>query len=107
MTRSRPACQWQGDDLIIVLQVQPRAARDQWLGLHGAAYRVRITAPPVDGRANAHLICYLAEVFGVTKSDVLLLAGDSGRHKRCQVSHPRQLPSGIEARTAASQTPHL
>jgi len=59
-------------------------------------FRVRITAPPVDGQANAHLREFLAALFGVAKSRVALLAGETGRDKRLRIIAPNRLPPGIE-----------
>jgi uncharacterized protein (TIGR00251 family) len=56
---------WDGADLILRVRVQPRASRDEWMGLQEDRFRVRITAPPVDGQANAHLREFLAALFGV------------------------------------------
>lgn len=89
------AWRWQGTDLILALHVQPRASRDEISGLHGERLKVRITAPPVDGAANDHLLAFLAKTFGVAKSQVTLLAGESGREKRVRIEQPRQLPSAI------------
>lgn len=62
------------------------------MGLHNNSVKIRITAPPVDGKANAHLIKFLAKVFGVSKSSVIIASGESGRHKVVRISHPRKLP---------------
>lgn len=86
------AWRWQGPDLILELRVQPRASRDEFSGLHGERLKVRITAPPVDGAANSHLLAYLAKAFGVAKSHVTLLAGETGREKRVRIEHPDKLP---------------
>jgi uncharacterized protein (TIGR00251 family) len=62
---------WDGQDLILDLHVQPRASRDEIVGVIGDRLKVRITAPPVDGKANQHLIAYLAKQFRVAKSDLI------------------------------------
>jgi len=84
-----------GDDLLLELQVQPRASRDELVGAHGGALRVRITAAPVDGAANAHLLRYLAKVFAVSRRDVLLLSGETSRRKRVRIVRPRKLPAAL------------
>ncbi len=56
------------DGLVLRLYIQPKASRDSIVGLHGDELKVAITAPPVDGRANAHLTKYLAKQFRVAKS---------------------------------------
>ena len=78
---------------MLTLRVQPRASNDEIVGPHGEdALKVRITAPPVDGKANQHLIAFLAKSFGVTKAQVTLLKGDSGRDKRFAIESPKYLP---------------
>jgi len=86
---------WEGDSLLLAIRVQPRASRDEIVGPHGNSLKVRITAPPVDGRANAHLIKYLAKAFGVPRARVTLLAGESGRDKRLRIDAPGRLPACI------------
>ncbi len=80
------------DELILDLHVQPRAAKDEIVGYHGDRLKVRITAPPVDGRANQHLIAFLAAVFQVPKRDVELLSGESGRNKRVRIQGSKKVP---------------
>jgi uncharacterized protein (TIGR00251 family) len=92
-----PAIRWHGSTLTLELQVQPGAARDEIVGAHGDRLKVRITAPPVDGRANRHLIEYLATSFGVARSRVTLLRGESGRAKTVQIDSPARLPSALSA----------
>ena len=87
---------WQGRDLVLRVQVQPRASRDEFAGLLGNALKVRLTAPPVEGRANEALIAFLAGAFGVAKSQVTLLRGESGRQKQLKITAPARLPAGIE-----------
>lgn len=87
---------WQGDDLILRIQVQPRASRDELAGRHGDRLKVRLTAPPVDGRANAALLAFLAGLFGVPKNRVILLAGESGRCKRVRIVNPGRIPDTLE-----------
>lgn len=86
---------WDGEDLILRIHTQPRASKDELVGPHGDSLKVRITAPPVEGRANAHLIQFLAKVFGVAKSQISFLSGETGRSKRLRIQSPRQLPSLI------------
>ena len=80
------------DELILDLHVQPRAARNEIVGYFGDRLKVRITAPPVDGKANQHLIAFLTAVFQVPKRYVVLLAGESGRDKWVRIQRPKALP---------------
>lgn len=92
---------WEGPDLFLAVHVQPKARRDEIVGPHGDRLKIRITAPPVDGKANAHLIRYLADCFGVPAGSVELLAGSSGRDKRLRIHAPSRLPGSIPGRPAA------
>ena len=88
-------------DLILDVHVQPRAAKDEIVGYHGDRLKIRITAPPVDGKANQYLIGFLAGMFKVPKRNVVLLAGESGRDKRLKIISPKQIPAIVERREAA------
>ena len=85
------------DGLVLRLYIQPKASRDSIIGLHGDELKVAITAPPVDGQANAHLVKYLAKQFRVAKNQVLIEKGELGRHKQVKISHPQQIPSAVTA----------
>lgn len=87
------------DGLVLRLYIQPKASRDSIVGLHGDELKVAITAPPVDGQANAHLIKYLAKQFRVAKSQVILEKGELGRHKQVKIIHPQHIPQGVAALT--------
>ena len=87
---------WDGDDLVLTLRVQPRASRDELL-LDGARLRARITAPPVDGAANAHLLRFLAAEFGVAPSRPELVRGATGREKVVRVKAPNKIPDPLAA----------
>jgi uncharacterized protein (TIGR00251 family) len=92
-----PAVQRQGTTLILQLQVQPGASRDEIVGPHGKRLRVRITVPPVDGKANRHLIDWLASLFDVPRSNVTLLRGETGRAKTVRVDTPTTMPKAVAA----------
>lgn len=94
---------WEGERLLLSVRVQPRASRDEIVGPHGDdALKVRITAPPVDGKANAHLIRFLAKAFRVPRSRVTLVGGDSSRSKHLSIDSPTTLPTGSGITPAAS-----
>jgi len=63
------------------LRVQPRASRNAVAGVIGDAIKLAITAPPVDGKANQAVIEFLADLFRVSKSSVVIVSGESGRNK--------------------------
>ena len=67
------------------VRVQPRASRAAFVGLHGDAVKVALTAPPVDGAANGALIELVAEVLGVPRRRVSLVRGEKSRQKVVRV----------------------
>lgn len=89
--------QWDGEDLLLSVHVQPKASRDRIDGTYGERLKIRITAPPVDGRANEHLLRFLAGEFGVPRRQAVLLTGDTGRAKRIRIERPARLPAGLIA----------
>lgn len=70
------------------LLVQPRSAKNQIVGLHGDALKIKLTAPPVEGAANAMCIKFLAKCIGVPKSAIDIVSGQTGRNKRICVHWP-------------------
>ena len=90
---------WEDTDLILNLRIQPRAAQDEFVGPYGNSLKIRLTAPPVDGKANEYLCVFLGEQFGVAKSQVTVLSGNANRNKRVRISSPRRLPLGITFQT--------
>ena len=92
-----PWYRWDGDTLLLDVHVQPGASRDQLAGVHGDRLKIRIAAPPLEGRANRHLVAFLARLCGVPRARVTLVAGEGGRRKRIRVESPRTLPEGVQA----------
>ena len=84
--------QWRGKSLILHCQLQPRAAKNEIVGIQGDRLKIRITAPPVDGKANQHLIALMAKWFGVAKSKVSIVRGETGRQKTLAIDTPEKLP---------------
>ena len=74
--------------LQLTLHVQPGASRTEVAGTHGDALKLRLAAPPVEGKANAELLRFLAEVFGVPRRNVTLLRGESSRAKVVRIARP-------------------
>jgi hypothetical protein len=83
---------WENGVLILNLHLQPKASKDEWVGLHGERLKLRITAPPVDGKANQHLISWLAKEFGVSKTACVLICGETGRQKKVAIHSPQRFP---------------
>ena len=76
----------QGAAWLLDLLVQPRAARTELAGLHDGRLKLRLTAPPVQGAANAALVEFLAECLGVPRSALSVARGSSGRRKTIRIS---------------------
>jgi uncharacterized protein (TIGR00251 family) len=75
-----------GKGVTLRLHIQPGAKKTEVVGLHGEALKIRLAAPPVDGKANACLIAFLADRLGVARAAISLLSGESSRAKRVHVS---------------------
>ena len=67
------------------VHVQPRASRSEIVGLHGAALKVRLQAPPIEGAANEALVSLLPERLGVPRRAVRVIAGATSRTKTVEV----------------------
>jgi uncharacterized protein len=67
--------QYKGEDLLLRLVLQPKSSRDQFVGMLGNELKLTITAPPVDGKANAHLIQFLSKQFKVAKGAISVEKG--------------------------------
>ena len=88
---------WRDADLTLVTTIQPGASRSQFAGLHVAALKIRIHAPPVDGKANRSLIEFLAREFATPASRISIVRGATGRAKTVCISAPGALPSNLTA----------
>jgi uncharacterized protein (TIGR00251 family) len=92
-----PWFQWDGEDLLLAVHVQPGARADRVDGCYGDRLKIRISAPPVDGKATSHLLRYLAALFGVPRRNVSLLSGAGARAKRICIHKPVRLPHEVTA----------
>ncbi len=70
----------------IYVKVIPRSSRNEVIGLAEGEYKVKLTAPPVDGEANKMLIHLLARFFKVSKSSVEIIGGKSAKIKIIEIS---------------------
>jgi uncharacterized protein (TIGR00251 family) len=81
--------------VLLAIHAQPGASRSEFAGLHGDALKVRIQAPAVDGKANDAMQRFLADAFGVSKAQVLMISGASSRQKRWRIVAPSQFPEPL------------
>lgn len=86
---------WDDEDLLISVRIQPRAARDRFVAPYGSQYKISIVAPPVDGKANAHLCRFLAKSFCVPGGQVTIESGAHAKTKRIRIRRPQRFPVPI------------
>ena len=92
-----------GADWLLEVRVQPRASRTEFAGLMGDRLRVRLNAPPVDGRANAALLEFVADACGLPKSHVTLEKGQTGRDKRVRLHDVERLPAALQSAVSGAR----
>lgn len=85
--------------LLLRLFVQPRASKNQMAGLHNDALKIRLTSPPVEGKANKAVIAFLAKKLHLPKSAVVIKSGLQNREKQvvisgCDEEHARKILAG-------------
>jgi uncharacterized protein (TIGR00251 family) len=86
---------WQDGDLLLACHLQPGASRSELAGMHGDRLKIRIKAPPIEGRANDELRRFLAAACDVAQRDVVIEQGELGRQKLVRIRAPRQVPAGL------------
>ena len=72
--------------ITLTLHIQPGAKKTELAGLHGEALKIRLAAPPVDGKANEGLLRFVAERLQLPKSAVTLKSGQTSRHKVLEIA---------------------
>lgn len=85
------------DVITLTLHVQPGAKRSEIAGLHGEALKIRLAAPPIEGRANEALLKYIAALFSVPLRNVELLQGGQSRHKVVAITGSKVEPDSLIA----------
>ncbi len=81
-------------ELTIKIKVEPRSSKSGIVGPYGDAFKVKLTSPPVEGKANKELIEVLAKAFGIAKKDVEIISGQSSKNKIVKL---RSLPGKAES----------
>jgi uncharacterized protein (TIGR00251 family) len=82
-------------NITLTLHIQPGAKRSEVVGLHGDALKVRLAAPPIEGRANEALLRFVADSFEVPLRQVELLRGAQSRHKMVKVTGSKVEPERL------------
>ena len=75
-----------GEGVVLAVYVQPRASKNELVGIQGDELKVRLPSPPVEGAANKLCREFVAQLLGVSRKDVALIAGEHSRHKRLLVT---------------------
>ena len=86
---------WRDADLLLSCHLQPKASKDEVAGCHGDRLKIRIKAPPIDGKANTALIKFLAKACGVTKASVSIESGESSSQKLVCIKQPGKIPKSL------------
>lgn len=84
-----------GELVTLTLHVQPGAKRSEIAGLHGDALKIRLAAPPVEGRANEALLRFIGDLFEVPLRQVELKQGGQSRHKVIAIAGSKVEPESI------------
>jgi uncharacterized protein (TIGR00251 family) len=84
-----------GEVITLTLHIQPGAKHSEIAGLHGEALKIRLAAPPAEGRANEALLKFIAELFGVPVRQVELKQGAQSRHKVVAVTGSKTEPERL------------
>ena len=67
--------------VLLPVRAMPRAAKNEIQGAHGDALKVRLQAPPVEGKANQALIRFLSDALDIPRSQLSIVSGETGRNK--------------------------
>jgi len=90
MLPAKKSFYWDANNLYIEIYIQTRASKNKIAGLHDGKLKIYITSPAIEGKANAHLLKFLAKYFGVAKSQVTIISGEHSRTKLICISAPNK-----------------
>lgn len=74
------------DGVLLKLKVLPRSSRCEIVGRHGDALKIKVTAPPLEGRANEEIVEFLAETLGIKKGRLAIVAGHKSQQKTVAIA---------------------
>jgi len=80
---------WNKNDLILELQIQTKATKNAIIGEYNHRLKISITAAPEAGKANAHLIKFLAKYFGIPQKQVKIIKGHQNKYKSILIMAPK------------------
>jgi len=82
--------------IALTIRVQPNARRNEIVGLHGDALKIRVAAPAVDSKANSALVEFLSQVLGTPKSAISIRRGATGRRKVVEIAGGPELMKALD-----------
>jgi uncharacterized protein (TIGR00251 family) len=82
----------ENDTVIINIYLQPGAKYTKIIGFYGDALKIRLASPPIDGRANHALLNFVAQLFDVSRCQVILIKGGKSRHKKVSITSSKIEP---------------
>ena len=89
------------DGILLKIYVQPKSSKNEIVGVHDDAIKIRLTAPPVDNAANEMCVKFLAKQLGISKSSINIISGHTSRFKQifihCATDSGSALTGNIEA----------
>lgn len=94
---------WDAGDLYLNCRIQSKSNEDKVVGTVGNYLKIRLTAAPIDGKANKHLVKYLSKQFKVKQSAITIVSGHSSRQKRLRIEKPNTLPETINIEQVQSR----
>lgn len=95
------------DGIVFKVFIQPRASKNDISGLHDDALKIRLTAPPVDNKANKMCVQFLAKQLGVSKSTLEIVSGHTSRSKSVLFRYENDPPLKGEAREITKRVMEL
>ena len=94
---------WQQQYLHLFCHLQANASHNEFCGCHNQRLKIRICAPPLDGKANIQLIKFIAHHFGVSKSSVRIVSGELNKYKNLLIQQPKLLPEKLHINRGNNQ----
>ena len=88
---------WRGETLYLKVHVSPQTRHNEIGEVNAGRLRIRLNAPPVDGKANKELIGMMANEFDAAKSHVRIAMGARGRDKLVAIDSPGYIPPWLAA----------
>ncbi len=89
---------------MLEVRVQPRASRDEVVGIVDGRVRIRVSAPPVGDAANDRLKAFLAREFGVSRGRARILAGHKAKDKRLAIDAPGRIPRWLKGKKSPPES---